>query len=673
MNQLSRRHFVQSAAFASAAPFLLDVAPAAAQDASTLNRFPRMVQEYYVARMRAIFRRSAERRAALKTQADAQAYVTSVRNKIQQSFGPWPEKTPLNSRITGTVERDAYRIENVVFESRPGFYVTANLYLPKGTDDPRPAVVGTCGHSSNGKAAEAYQSFAQGLARQGYVCLIYDPIGQGERLQYPDDSLKSRVGVGVREHLYAGNQQSLVGEFFGSWRAWDGIRALDYLLTREEVDERHVGVTGNSGGGTMTTWLCGVESRWTMAAPSCFVTSFLRNMENELPADTEQCPPKVLELGLDHLDFLAAMAPKPVIILAKEGDYFDARGSEYAFRELRKIYRLLGATDKIGLNVAPGGHGYAQNNREAMYGWFHQATGQDRPSTEPSLTFEKDETLYCAPDGQVAKLDSRSVFSFTQATSQALAKPRKTDWQREDLAKTIQQTLGWSAFPSANRPPRYRILRPRNVKDYPQRYATSYVVETEPRASAIVYRLSDSRVLSRPPASQAAAILYVSHHSADYELRTDKDLHELFNGYDDRVRYSCDPRGIGESRPNTCNENSFLSPYGNDYFYAAHAIMMGQSTVAQRTWDVVRVIDWLKQIGHTDVVLAASGWGSVPATLAAVICNSVTELKLKNELESFQTIAESETYEWPLSGMLPGVLKSFDLPDCRGVVRSSTF
>ena len=225
------------------------------------------------------------------------------------------------------MERDAYRIEKIIFESRPAFPVTANLYVPKDVDLPRPGVVGCCGHSNNGKAEAAYQSFAQGLARLGYVCLIYDPIGQGERLQYVQEDLSSRIGVGVPEHLYAGNQQFLVGEFFGMWRAWDGIRALDYLLTRSEVDPQHVGVTGNSGGGTLTTWLCGLDSRWTMAAPSCFVTTFLHNMENELPADTEQCPPKALALGLDHVDFLAALAPKPVAILAQERDFFDVRGS----------------------------------------------------------------------------------------------------------------------------------------------------------------------------------------------------------------------------------------------------------------------------------------------------------------------------------------------------------
>ena len=125
------------------------------------------------------------------------------------------------------------------------------------------------------------------MVKKGFIVLTYDQIGQGERLQYPDENLKSKVGGPVAEHLYAGNQQFLVGEFFGSWRAWDGIRALDYLLSRKEVDPNKIGITGNSGGGTMTTWLCGLERRFTMGAPSCFVTTFRRNLENELPADTE--------------------------------------------------------------------------------------------------------------------------------------------------------------------------------------------------------------------------------------------------------------------------------------------------------------------------------------------------------------------------------------------------
>ena len=375
---LSRRRFL-GAGFAAAAGFQLGWSPRSglafqaggstggAASLPRLNRFPRMVQEFFVARLREFERARLETLASLRTKVDAEAYVASCRVQIQASFGPFPDKTPLNPRITRVTERDAYRIENVIFESRPGFLVTANLYVPKGGRLPAPGVVGSCGHSSNGKAAEAYQGFAQGLARMGYVVLIFDPIGQGERLQYVGNDLKSKIGVGVQEHLYAGNQQFLVGEFFGLWRAWDGIRALDYLLTRPEVDPTHVGITGNSGGGTMTTWLCGPDTRWTMAAPSCFVTSFRRNLENELPADTEQCPPRVLALGLDHEDFIAAMAPRPVILLGKERDFFDVRGIEAAYQRLKRLYGLLGAEENISLFVGPTTHGYTQENREPMY------------------------------------------------------------------------------------------------------------------------------------------------------------------------------------------------------------------------------------------------------------------------------------------------------------------
>ena len=282
-----------------------------------------MVHEFFVSQVRNAENLHRRRLQALKSKEDAERYVRSARRRCRESFGPNPKRTPLNARIKGVVERDAYKIEKIIFDSRPGFPVTANLYLPRNAPRPLPGVIGTCGHSNNGKASASYQSFSQGLARLGYACLIFDPIGQGERLQYPDENLKSKVGVGVGEHLYAGNQQFLVGDFFGNWRAWDGIRALDYLRTRPEIDPNRIGVTGNSGGGTMTTWLCGLDDRWAMGAPSCFVTTFRRNLENELPQDTEQCPPEVFPLGLDHIDFLAAMAPKPVIILAKERDYFD--------------------------------------------------------------------------------------------------------------------------------------------------------------------------------------------------------------------------------------------------------------------------------------------------------------------------------------------------------------
>ena len=413
---------------------------------AALNRFPRMVQEFFVARENALHQQRLERLAALKTKADAEAYVRTVRGKIRESFGPFPEKTPLNARVTKVVERDAYKIENVLFESRPGFLVSANLYVPKGRRFPLPGVVGSCGHSANGKAIETYQSFCQGLARLGYVVLIFDPIGQGERMQYVDANWKPMRGTGTAEHNYAGIQQVLVDERFCTWRAWDAVRALDYLVTRDEVDTRHLGITGNSGGGTMTTWLCGLDDRWTMAAPSCFVTELRRNMENELGADMEQIPPRALALGLDHEDFLAALAPKPVIILAKEKDYFDARGNEAAYERLKRLYRLLGAEDNVAYFIGPTYHGYSQENREAMYRWFNRCTGISDAKTEPKLVMEKEETLWCTPQGQVAALRSKPIHDFIREKSKVLASKRgELSTPRRSAGRSHRR----SDFPSA--------------------------------------------------------------------------------------------------------------------------------------------------------------------------------------------------------------------------------
>ena len=376
-----------------------------------------MVQEYFVRRLREIEHAGNLRRRGLQTKEAVDAYVREVRAKIQESFGQWPEKTPLNARITGVVERDAYRIEKIIFESRPEFFVTANLYVPK-LPGRRPAVIGTCGHSDNGKAYKSYQSFSQGLVRQGSVVLIFDPIGQGERSQHVAPDGSDTLRVGSTQHIRIGKQQLLAGEFFGAWRAWDAIRAIDYLLTRPEVDRTHIGMTGNSGGGTMTTWLCGLDRRLTMAAPGCFVTTFRRNLENEVGADDEQFPPKILALGLDQSDFFAAFAPNPVILLGQAKDNFDQRGLAETFERVKALYRTLGGEEKAALLINDDYHGYSQPLREAMYAFFNRVTKTPAISKEPELKLEDDKTLWCTPDGQVARIGSRPVWTFTRDIAQ---------------------------------------------------------------------------------------------------------------------------------------------------------------------------------------------------------------------------------------------------------------
>lgn len=630
-----------------------------------LNRFPRMVQEFFVARENALHRQRLERLAALKTKRDAETYVRTIRQRIRESFGPFPEKTPLNARVTKVVERDTYKIENVLFESRPGFLVSANLYVPKGRRFPLPGVVGSCGHSANGKAIDTYQSFCQGLARLGYVVLIFDPIGQGERMQYVDANWKPIRGTGTAEHNYAGIQQVLVDERFCTWRAWDAIRALDYLVTREEVDRRHLGITGNSGGGTMTTWLCGLDDRWTMAAPSCFVTELRRNMENELGADMEQIPPRALALGLDHEDFLAALAPKPVIILAKEKDYFDARGNEAAYERLKRLYRLLGAEDNVSYFIGPTYHGYSQENREAMYRWFNRCTGISDATTEPALVLEKDETLWCAPHGQVAALRSKPIHDFTREKSKSLSSTRPR-LDAAALERTVAHTL---RLPERSGVPEFRILRPLPDRKYPMRHALPYMVETDRGVHALVYRLTREPLLSRPPRESRKAILYVSDESADAELRSEPLVRELIESDPAAAFHSCDVRGVGESTPQTTSLNN-RDEYNTDYFYSSHALLIDYPYVGQRTFDVLRVLDWLAAWGYDQVHLAARGQGAVPATFAALLSPHVTRVTLKQPPASYAEIAESPDYNWPLSALPPGVLAGFDLPDCYRVLKA---
>ncbi len=666
-----RREFLQTLSLSALGGALLPMETMAqsvkgsanAKDTATLtmlNRFPRMMQDWLVSEVRAAEARANTRRDALKTKADAVAYVKSVQQRIRDCFGPMPEKTPLKAKITKTLERDGYQIENILFESRPGFMVTGNLYLPKSAK-PVPGVIGVCGHSLNGKAAEAYQSFAQGLARQGMACFIIDPPGQGERFQYLNEKLGSRLGGGVAEHNQMGNHQVLVGEGLGGWFAWDAIRALDYLLTRSEIDPQHIGITGNSGGGTQTTWLCGLEPRFTMGAPSCFVTTFRRGAENELPQDNEQCPPGVLAADLDHCDFLAAMAPKPVIIMAQEKDYFDARGSAETYERLKHLYTLLGKPENIQLHVGPDPHGYSQSNREAMYRFFGKAAGLAAHDKEPVMKIETDADLQCTLEGQVARMGSKMVMAYTKEKAESLAQQR-TSQAGEALRQAVRDVLHLPELPATA--PDYRIMRNVGNRQYPKKDYCTYAVETGAESMALVTRLSDEPLTSRLPHGQKKAVLYIAHRSADAELRDEALVKDLLAAEPEAAFFACDVRGIGESQPDTCGANQFLRPYGSHYFYAAYGLMLDQPLLGQRTHDVLRVVQLLKAAGHSEIHLAGKGWGALPAALAALLSDQVQQVTLKNALTSFQELAVHEDYQWPYAVMPHGVLKHFDLPDC---------
>jgi dienelactone hydrolase len=624
--------------------------------ADYLNRYPHMVHEYYTARVRNIMAERKARIAALKTKADAEAYVSRVRECIAEAF-VLPERTPLNAQTTGIIEQDEFSIEKIVFESRPGFQVTGNLYIPKlSTSGAKaPAVLGLCGHDLEGKAAGAYQNFCQGLALKGFVVFIIDPISQGERWQHDVD--EDNPGPALCEaHNLMGNQQILLNDFFGAWRVWDAIRGLDYLLSRPEIDTARVGVTGNSGGGTLTSLVAALDPRPTMVAPSCYICSWQANMENELPADAEQCPPGLLAAGLDEVDLLIAY-PRPTMILSQEHDFFDERYARQAHQELQKIHQLLGTVEDAAYFAGPRTHGYHLENREAMTAFFMQHAGISGSAEELGVGTLPVEQLWVTADGKVNQAGSKRVFDFSNQCVAKFVEARLALTSAE-LQQSAAELLN---IPVKRELAHYSCLRNRFTFDRwdEQKAYTQFVVETEPGIKAILTSFGVEHSHVHFPTGKVR--LYIGNVSGERDVAEIPEIKALIQ--DNLPLIVVDPRGIGQSEAGSCDMGGFFAPYGSDYLYAVTGDMLNESYVGRRVFDVLSVMDLLIDQGITEIELIGRGVGAVTAAFAGLLHASAPKVKLINYLPSYQLLVESQRYIWPLSVMPRGILEKFDLPD----------
>ncbi len=620
------------------------------------NRYGHMVHEYTVGRVRRILQERAERLEAIQSRAQAEAYVEDVRAKAALCFPALPARTDLSARITGRLDLGDIRLEKVVYESRPGFLVSANLYLPAQFGAELPCVLGLCGHSDAGKAYGPYQFFARGLAAKGFAVLIVDPVSQGERRQFYAEEGVPEGEAGPRStvaHNMIGNRMLLTGDFVGSWFAWDAIRGLDYLLARPETDTSRVGVTGCSGGGTQTTQVTALDPRITMAAPDCYITSWLCNLENELPADAEQNPPRALAFGLDEADLLLAYAPRPTMILAEENCYFDLRGARQAHAEMKKIHTLLGSPDSTEISVGHLDHGFHKHAREAMYRFFIKHAGLDVECREPDME-EIPETQLNAAGGEVVPFGSKKIFGFTQARAgELLAKRSQLD--ETPLKETVRNLLNID-MPDA--PPHYRYLRRSGGQDPKTGKGYQFAVESEPGIQVILTMFGDLENQCRLPKGPVS--LYVGHLSSEEDCAA---LPWLQRSVTEGERIlAADLRGTGQSFPTTCGSSDLLEPYGADYLYASFGSMMGESYLGRRVFDLLRTIDCLED-GGASVHLIGRGVGSVPAALAALVHASQPTCELVHYLPSYQLLIDNPLHNWPFSCFIENCLEMFDLPD----------
>ena len=397
---------------------------AAAQEKSDLDFLASMDQFHDIRKMLPArlaeevndhLRKRAEAIAKISTLDDLAARRKLVRATMLEAVGGLPERTPLNAHVTGTLDRGDYKIEKIVFESQPHFYVTANLYLPKKGSAPYPAILFPLGHELSGKSHFAWQQVLGSLARRGYVGFAWDPLGQEERMQFFDpDWNDSKFFASTVEHTELGAQCMLVGDALARYTIWDGVRALDYLLSRPEVDPARVGVTGNSGGGTHTTYLSALDDRIKVAAPSCYINSWRVLLDALGPQDAEQVFPGWLKNNMDFPDFIYSFAPKPFLVLSAIRDFFPIGGVRETFAEAHGVYERVGIADKLQKVEADDGHGYSKPRREAAYRWFGRwLKSEEDDGSEQDVPPASDEELWATPTGQVAtSLQGEDVFSL---------------------------------------------------------------------------------------------------------------------------------------------------------------------------------------------------------------------------------------------------------------------
>jgi pimeloyl-ACP methyl ester carboxylesterase len=341
----------------------------------------------------------------IKTEQDLLAVQRHAEEHLLAMLGGLPsERTPLHPRITGKIQMDGFRIEKLIFESLPGVYVSALVYVPEDGNEKHPAILVPAGHAENGKVH--YQALCQRLVQRGYIVIAWDPVGQGERSQFWDAKAgKSRYNLICAEHAVLGNLAYLAGTNLARWEIWDGIRAVDYLLTRPEVDPERINITGTSGGGFQAAHIAALDRRIKVAAPSCYITALPMRVYNRIFQDPDSDPEQdlygMISNHVDNAGLLLMMYPRPVFVAAAVLDFFPIEGAHKTVREVTELYSKFQHADRIGMAEGYHGHEFSAENQEAAMNFLDHFNGLPLRRGLPPVKELDDKTLQCTRTGQV--------------------------------------------------------------------------------------------------------------------------------------------------------------------------------------------------------------------------------------------------------------------------------
>jgi len=577
-----------------------------------------------------------------------------ARQKFWTLIGGQPDRSPLNLRTTGTFDRPAYRVDKVVFESRAGFHVTGNLYVPKNARRPMPAVLVQMGHSPIGKAFPSYQRLCQGLAKLGFVAFGFDPMGQGERVYYPDSTGKrSRLASVDDEHSTGGRQMLLTGDTATRLQTWDAVRAVDYLYTLPYVDRTRIGTTGQSGGATNSMLLMAVDDRIDAAALSSAITENYACAGFSAPGSTDDAEQNFLDSApnnFDRWDLLYPFAPKPLLISVSDKDFFGTYSPQYIasgweeYQKLRKIYELLDKSGHLEWTSTPLPHSLAYDSRLHIYNFFLRWLKTDaKPiAEEPPTQPEPEETLLCTESGSTVK----SLASLT---------PHQMNLRR--LGRMVPTPL--DRLLRLDRPPAatYQTLR-RTV-------SRGVEIEALEIPSAPHVFLPAWLFLPRPARALRPLLIVLDSSGRNTDWHED----ELYQNLTLQGFAVCVPdlRGLGDLMPEMGPGNPRHARSHNDEeAYAWAGLMLGKPLLGQRVSDILAVVRAAKAhpaLLSRSIVLAAQGKLTVPAQCAAALNPNINRLFIAGGLTAFRSVVETENYGHAFANFIPNLLEHTDLPE----------
>ncbi len=596
-----------------------------------------------------------------------------VKATLQEVIGPFPKRTPLNPRIISVLKKDGYRIEKLVYESMPGLFVTGCLFIPEAGRGKAPAVLNVIGHNQDSFRDELYQIVYLNLVKKGFVVLAIDPIGQGENVQYYDPEIRfSSIGYTVIEHCYFGNQCFLTGVSPGRYFAWDGIRGIDYLQTRPEVDPERIAVTGFSGGGTVASFIGALDERVSVLVPCSWSTASRRQLETKGAQDAESIFVRGLARGITFEDLIEVRAPKPTLMtFTTRDEYLSIQGAREAYQEIRKAYRALGMEKNVALVEDDYKHWMTPTIRSAIYAFLMKHLGVPGSPTEEKVEILSKEELKVTPTGQISTfVKGESVFSVNRKEAERLLEKleearRNVDVNLERVRIKAKELSGYAA-PEGDSTEAFF-----NGRYQREGYSVGkYAIRGEGN-----YMIPLVLFVPNTKSSDGAAVIYLHPHGKAADAQPAGAIERLTKrGY---VVAAVDLLGVGEIK------NTVTRGIADDYT----GIMIGRSTVGIQAGDIVRVVHHLKSIDQVNPTrIGALGIDEMclPLIHAVAFEPSIKGAVLVGSLISYRSVVMNRLYriglvknpgggtvhpyEVEFSWGVAGVLAGYDLPDLVGCI-----